>query len=154
MGHCARQCPNKKNKDNKKKKVLATTEVDEFTLRFENDFSLISSLSSSPANKVWYIDSGASCYMTGVKECFRKLEEKKNDFYIDLRDKSKNHATGVGTVKFQRESGKPLFVEDVLYVPGMTKHLILVSTLEDKGYIITFEKGKVYIHPKDYKVAK
>ena len=76
------------------------------------------------------------------------------DFYIELSDHAKYHVIGVGIVKFHRESGKPLLVEDVLYVPGMTKNLISISTLEDKGYIVTFERGKFYIHPKDSKVAK
>lgn len=129
--------------------------MDEFASQFENEFSLIACLSSSIANKVWYIDSGASCHMTGVRECFdTKLEEKKLDFYIELRDNAKYHATGISTVKFQRESDKPLLVEDVLYVPGMTKNLISVSALEDKGYIVTFERGKVYICRKDSKLAK
>jgi hypothetical protein len=35
----------------------------------------------------------------------------------------------------------------VLYVPGLTKNLISVSTLEDKGYEVTFRKGKVFIRP-------
>ncbi|XP_059071399.1 uncharacterized protein LOC131865899 [Cryptomeria japonica] len=92
--------------------------------------------------------------MTGVKEYFTKLDEKKLDFCIELRENGKYQETGVGTIKFQRESDKPLLVEDVLYVPGMTNYLIYVSTLEDKGYIVTFEEGKVYIHPKNSKVEK
>ena len=45
-------------------------------------------------------------------------------------------------------------MEDVLYVLGMTNNLIAISSLEEKGYIVTFERGKFYIHPKDSKVAK
>ncbi|XP_057825172.1 uncharacterized protein LOC131037144 [Cryptomeria japonica] len=90
----------------------------------------------------------------GVREYFTKLEEKKLDFFIELRDNAKYHSTCVGMVKFQRESEKPLLVEDMLYVPGMTRNSISISTLEDKGYIMTFEEGKVYIHPKKSKVAK
>lgn len=41
-----------------------------------------------------------------------------------------------------------------LYVPGMTKNLISISTLENKGYIVTFEEGKVYILPKNSKTRK
>ena len=92
--------------------------------------------------------------MIGFKYCFTKLEKKKLDFFIELGDNAKYHATGIGIVKFQRESSKPLLVEYVLYVPGMTKNLVLVSTLEDKGYIVTFERGKVYSHLKDSKAAK
>jgi hypothetical protein len=46
------------------------------------------------------------------------------------------------------ESGKPLCFADVLYVPGLTKNLISVSILEDKGFEVTFCGGKVYIRPK------
>jgi hypothetical protein len=35
----------------------------------------------------------------------------------------------------------------LLYVPGLTKNLISISTLEDKGYLVTFCKGKVFIGP-------
>ena len=55
---------------------------------------------------------------------------------------------GVGIVSFERESGKPLSFADVLYVPGLTKKLILVSTLEDKGYQVNFCDHRVYIRPK------
>ena len=46
------------------------------------------------------------------------------------------------------ESSKPLSFVDVLYVPGLTKNLILVSTLEDKGYQVKFRDHRVYIRPK------
>ena len=55
---------------------------------------------------------------------------------------------GVGTVSFERESGKPLSFVDVLYVPGLTKNLISVSTLEDKRYQVKFRDHRVYIRPK------
>ncbi|XP_059068968.1 uncharacterized protein LOC131859351 [Cryptomeria japonica] len=154
MGHYASQYPNKKNKGKQKKQVATTAKVEEFATQFDNEFSLIACLSSSFANSVWYIDSGASCHMMGVKEYFTKLEEKKLDFYNKLGDNAKYHATGVGIVKFQREFGKPFFVEDMLYVLCMTKNLISVSTLEDMSYIVTFEEGKVYIRPKNSKVEK
>ena len=51
-------------------------------------------------------------------------------------------------MRFQRESGKPLSINDVLFVPGLTKNLIFVSSLEDKGYVVTFRDGRVFIHPK------
>ncbi|XP_059070303.1 uncharacterized protein LOC131859989 [Cryptomeria japonica] len=92
--------------------------------------------------------------MTGVREYFTKLDEKKLDFSIELGNNSKYHATSVCMVKFQRDSGKPLLVEDMLYVPDMTKNLIFASTLEENGYIMTFEWGKIYIHPKNSKVEK
>ena len=46
------------------------------------------------------------------------------------------------------ESDKPLSFADVLYVPGLTKNLKSVSTLEDKGYQVKFHDHRVYIRPK------
>ena len=41
-----------------------------------------------------------------------------------------------------------------MYVPGMKKNLISVSTLEDRVYVVSFQDGRVYIRPNDSKVAK
>jgi hypothetical protein len=45
------------------------------------------------------------------------------------------HPKGVGTIEFERESSKPLYISDVLYVPRLKKNIFSVSALEDKGYI-------------------
>ena len=37
---------------------------------------------------------------------------------------------------------------DMLYVPGLTKNLISVSTLGDKGYQVKFRDHRVYMRPK------
>jgi hypothetical protein len=86
---------------------------------------------------MWYIDSCASSHMTGVREYFSILQEEM-DLVIEMGNNAKCRVVGHGTMTFQRESGKPLIVRDVLYVPGMTKNLISVSTLEDRGYVVSF----------------
>jgi hypothetical protein len=35
----------------------------------------------------------------------------------------------------------------VLYVPGLTKNLLAVSTMEDKGYAVDFQDGQVLASP-------
>jgi len=41
-----------------------------------------------------------------------------------------------------------LSINDVLFVPGLTKNLIFASQLEDKGYVVTFQEGNVFIHSR------
>jgi len=60
---------------------------------------------------------------------------------VPLGDKSKVKEKGMGTISFQRELSPPLRVTNVLYVPGLKKSLILVSSLEDSGYEVLFPKG-------------
>jgi hypothetical protein len=55
---------------------------------------------------------------------------------------------GVGKTSFQLESGDTLHIRDVLYVIGMKKNLISTSTLEDKGYRVSFMNGQVLVWPK------
>jgi hypothetical protein len=86
--------------------------------------------------------------MTGVRDYFSNLKEYNANFHIVLGDNAKCKLAGSGTVRFQRESGKPLSINDVSFVLGLTKNLISVSTLEDKGYVVTFQDGRVFIHPK------
>jgi hypothetical protein len=82
------------------------------------------------------------------------LKEEEMDLVIEMGNNAKCRATSHGAVTFQRESEKPLMVRDVLYVLGMTKNLISVSTLEDRGYVVSFQDGRVYIQPKDSKTSK
>ena len=105
-------------------------------------------MASTTGSNIWYIDSGASSHMTGHKRFFKDLQEGGTGIHVELGDDVRYQAQGVGTVSFERESGKPLSFADVLYVPGLTKNLISVSTLEDKGYQVKFRDHRVYIRPK------
>jgi hypothetical protein len=57
-------------------------------------------------------------------------------------------AVGSGTVSFQRESLPPMLSRDVLYVHGLKKNLISVSTIEERGYEVLFRDGQVLLFPK------
>jgi hypothetical protein len=72
MGHFASQCPERKKK---KPQMAASTIVDEFAKSFEEDFCFIACMSSTTVSDMWFVDSGASCHMTGRKEWFTRLQE-------------------------------------------------------------------------------
>jgi hypothetical protein len=94
LRYFASQCPNKK-KGNKNSQMAtsASTKVDEFAARFENEFSLITCLSSSTSNGVWYIDNGASSHMTRVWDYFSSLKEEEMDLVIEMGNNAKCWAT-------------------------------------------------------------
>ena len=62
-------------------------------------------------------------------------------------------AVGSGTISFQRESLPPMLLRDVLYVLGSKKNLVLVSTIEDRGYEVLFCDGHVLLYPKGSSVT-
>jgi len=43
-------------------------------------------------------------------------------------------------------------VKDVLYVPELKKNLLSVSVMEDKGFVVEFQKGQALI--KDLALTK
>jgi hypothetical protein len=95
FGHYARQCPNKK-----KKQTAASTDVEDFSHRFCKEYSLLVCLSSRVAStRIWYIDSGASNHMTGVREYFTDLTEIE-DLVVVVGDDSVVKAVGNGTISF------------------------------------------------------
>ena len=112
--------------------------VDEFNKNLDEEFYFIACMASTIGRNIWYIDSGASSHMTGNKRFFKDLQEGGTRIHVELGDDARYQVQGVGIVSFERESGKPLSFADVLYVPGLTKNLISVSTLEDKGYQLKF----------------
>ena len=64
----------------------------------------------------WYIDSGASRHMTGVREQFSELSQQAVSHDIVLGDDRSFSVAGIATVTFQRESSSPLKLTDVFYV--------------------------------------
>ena len=54
--------------------------------KLEEEFACVSSIASL---EVWYIDSGASAHMTGVRECFSDYREEQMKFKITMGNKEK-----------------------------------------------------------------
>jgi hypothetical protein len=136
FGHYAGQFPNKK-----KKQTTTSTAVEEFSTMFDKEFSLIVCLSMRTTHiDTWHIDSGASHHMIGVREHLTDLTEMGN-VEVVLGDDREVKVVGSGTVSFQRESLPPMTLTEVLYVSGLKKNLVSVSTIEEKGYEVLFHYG-------------
>ena len=87
--------------------------------------------------------------MKGDKESFIDLEEKDLRMHIEMGDDGQYNATGIGTITFQRDSGKPFQLKNVMQVPGLKKNLVPVAMLEDRGYDVVFSSGKSYLRHKE-----
>jgi hypothetical protein len=54
----------------------------------------------------------------------------------------------VGKSTYKLDSGTPMKMKDVLYVPGLTKNLLSISALDKKGFRVAFIDGEVLMWPK------
>eukprot|EP00253_Pinus_taeda_P029923 PITA_29923 len=141
LGHFATNFPLMKSK----KKSSGGAMGEALASQFELEYSLITCMVSSIMGSVWYLNSGASFHMTGDKELFSDLEEKYLQMHIEMGDDGKYSVTRLGMITFQREHRAPLILNNVIYAPGMKKNLVSISMLEDRGYDVTFSKGKAFL---------
>jgi hypothetical protein len=122
--------------------------VDELEAKFD-EFTLVSYLSTSIVTRsVWYVDSGASHHMIESLELFNSMKNKDSRIYVDLSDDAKYAVKEERTILCHIESGCSFEAKDMLYVPGLRKNFLSISVMKDKGFVVTFKKGKVLIHPK------
>ena len=128
--------------NNKNKKASGFAASETLASQFELDFSLIA---CSAMGSVWYLDSDASFHMTGDKELFSILEEKDIHMHIEMGNDGRYSATGIGTLTFQRHSGKNFLLKDDMHVPGLKNNLVPITMLEDRGYDVVFSKGKDFL---------
>ena len=82
--------------------VAASAVVEEFTTKFEHEFSLVSidsSIGSSISEHVWVVDSGATKHMTGVYDSFQMITMLGLRHFIQTDiDSPHIFIQGVGTV--------------------------------------------------------
>jgi hypothetical protein len=141
--HYASQCLNKKKKK-PEPKVSALTEVVEFAERYEREFSLMTSPRGCLAFKdieSWFVDSGASQHMTGLRLVFLDLTEIDLDCRVNCGASPQLAVKRVGRVRFQLESRGLLEVVEVLYIPELTVNLLSVSVLDESGFGVVFYGG-------------
>ena len=82
----------------------------------------------------WLVDSGASKHMSGFKDSLSNLTEKDSPHKVKLGDDYQYPIKGVEETSYKLDSAKPMKNKDVLYVPGLKKNLLSISSLDMKGF--------------------
>ena len=106
--------------------IISIQEASDLSSRLEDKFAC---LSGSTSQGVWYIDSGASTHMTGVREYFSSYKEEQMDLQITMGNKTKCTPVGRGTIEFQMEARTNIQATNVLHVSRLGMNLISVSQL-------------------------
>lgn len=93
----------------------------------------------------WFLDSGASRHVTGRKNLLSNLEGG-NHSRISTAGGERLHVAGQGSVDFPTTSGG-IKLDEVLYVPGVTKNLISVGSITDgkQGLKVLFDSKSAWI---------
>ena len=92
----------------------------------------------TPGEDTWLIDSGASNHMMGQKKTLSKLEENNSPQKVSLGDEYQYPIKGIGEASYKLDYGTPMKMKEVLYVPGLKKNLLYISSLDKKVYRVAF----------------
>jgi hypothetical protein len=96
----------------------------------------------------WVIDSGASKHMTGQKDILSSLIEKELPQKVSLGDDYQYPIKGMGESTYKLDSGTPMRMKVVLYVPGLKNNILSISALDNKCFKIAFIDGEVHMFLK------
>jgi hypothetical protein len=156
MGHIAKFCPARQEEYKRKHKrhhahAVEDEEPPANLIREQiKDYVLISALSGSvtPGEDMWLIDSGASKHMIGQRDILSCISEKNFSQKVTLGDDYQYPIKGVGESRYKLNSGNSIKMKDVLFVPGLTKNLLSISSLEKKGFRVAFIDGEFLMWAK------
>ena len=158
MGHIAKNCPARREeykKRNNKRHHAHAAEDDEppkkLTKEEIEDYVLFFALSGSLTlgEDTWLIDSGASKHMTGQRDILSSLTEKYFTQKVSLVNDYQYPIKGMGESTYKLDPTTLMRMNDVLYVPGLTKNLLSISSLDKKGFRVAFIDGEVHMWPKE-----
>ena len=99
--------------------------------------------SVSPGNDTWLVDNGSSKHMTGYKDSLLCLVQKESPHKVMLGDDSQYPIKGIREASYILDSWNPMKMKDVMYVPGLNKNLLSISSLNNKGFIVSFCGWKI-----------
>ncbi|MCO5573286.1 hypothetical protein L7F22_027055 [Adiantum nelumboides] len=93
----------------------------------------------------WYVDFGASNHMTHHHDWFTSVQPFEGEGLVLTGDDSHHAIQGKGTITIQMLQGEEKDLSNVLLVLGITKNLISVGQIVEKGYEVKFNKDGCYV---------
>ena len=86
--------------------------------------------------------------MKGYKNSLLCLIKKDSPHKVKLGDDYQYPIKGMGEASYKLKSRKSMKMKEVLYVPGLKKNLLSISTLDKKGFRVAFVDREVLMWPK------
>ncbi|MCO5605585.1 hypothetical protein L7F22_059768 [Adiantum nelumboides] len=98
---------------------------------------------------IWYFDSGASRHITSRKDLFCSLDAAPAGKKVTCANNASYPIKGVGKILITISDGSDLCLPDVLYVPGIKKNLLSVSSLAKNGLRVIFEDDRCIVRDRE-----
>lgn len=88
---------------------------------------------SKYSENVWYVDLGASNYMTSHGEWFQEFQTLENLGFVETSDDTPHSIAHIGNVPLSLKNGNIKYFGDVLHVPNITKNVVSIGKMVEQG---------------------
>lgn len=152
-GHFARQCKQNEYKCNICKKTNHQTKDCYFKNKNKNESVkrvtfLTEQIDKEIDSTEWILDSGASSHMVNNKSKIRNWKENISEIGT-AKENERMLSYGIGNIET-----KNCTLEEVIYVPNLSKNLLSVNKITQHGGKVIFENEKVQVYKDQNKIME
>lgn len=135
-GHVKKECFEECERNQLREKVVDKSEATTaMWSKQDESASLVSNfnfLTRKECSDMWICDTGCTSHMTPRKEWFVDLKMLEPGS-VEMANSTTSQVKGIGSVRIQNEDGTTVLLTNVKYVPDISRSLISLGTLENKG---------------------
>ncbi|KAG8499392.1 hypothetical protein CXB51_005981 [Gossypium anomalum] len=114
---------------------------------------LVASVNDFKVSEEWILDSGCTFHMSPNRDWFTTYETVSEGVVL-MGNNASCKIAGIGTIKVKMFDGVVKTLSDVRHVPELKRNLILLSTLDSKGYRYTAKNEVLKISKRSLVVMK
>ena len=82
----------------------------------------------------WILDSACSFHICINKDWFSSYKPVQKGDVVRMEDDNPRDIVGIGSIRIKTDDGMTHTLKNVRYIPGMTRNLISLSTLDAEGF--------------------
>lgn len=112
----------------------------------EKKVAFLTHLEQKDKNSDFVVDSGSTSHMSNDKKLFSFLNSAKSEIQV-AKKSEKMISEGKGQIQ-----GDKIILNNVSYVPDLSKNLLSVNAITEKGGEVKFTKDSVYVTKDDCQV--
>ena len=106
---------------------------------------LLQGMNGSPIDDMWYLETGASSHMTGMKTFYQSLDESHKGV-VKFGDGFSIRYEGKEEVHVDCTNGEQMIVENVHYIPKLNANILSLGKLDSQGCDIRLRDGFLTLH--------